>query len=74
MSCTRFCRVPSPAQAHCGACHRTFGGVSGFDRHRVEGRCVDPAGLGMSLLAGDLWRVPMSESDRRRLEKTWSAP
>jgi hypothetical protein len=25
---------------HCAACHRTFTGVSGFDRHRVRGVCT----------------------------------
>lgn len=29
--------------AHCSACHRTFSGVGTFDKHRVRGRCLDPA-------------------------------
>lgn len=33
------------AQAHCPSCHAHFGSVIGFDRHRVTGRCVDPAGI-----------------------------
>jgi hypothetical protein len=33
--CTAACRPPSPANAHCSVCHRTFGSVSGFDKHRV---------------------------------------
>lgn len=28
---------------HCSGCHRTFGGVKGFDIHRRGGRCIDPA-------------------------------
>jgi hypothetical protein len=28
--------------AHCGGCHRTFGGVTGFDHHRAHGGCSDP--------------------------------
>lgn len=40
--------------AHCAKCHRHFGSVSGFDRHRVGGECIDPATLrtkdGMSSL------------------------
>lgn len=35
------------SRAHCTGCHRTFGGVNLFDRHRRdvrgEGTCVDPA-------------------------------
>jgi hypothetical protein len=37
--------------AHCGAgCCRTFAGVSHFDAHRKDGKCLDPATIGMSLL------------------------
>lgn len=44
MTCTPTCIAPSPSQAHCGSgCHRTFGSVTGFDRHRRAGQCVDPA-------------------------------
>jgi hypothetical protein len=34
---TRFCK--------CSACGRYFGGVSGFDMHRIGGKCVDPAAI-----------------------------
>lgn len=39
--------------AHCAAkgCCKTFSGISTFDRHRRNGECLDPASLGMSLLA-----------------------
>jgi hypothetical protein len=30
---------------HCGACHRTFSGLSAFDIHCVGGHCNDPATL-----------------------------
>jgi hypothetical protein len=34
------------AQAHCASgCHRHFGSVAGFDRHRRTGQCQDPAGI-----------------------------
>lgn len=29
--------------AHCARCHRTFSTVTGFDLHKVNGRCIDPA-------------------------------
>lgn len=28
--------------SHCGACHETFAGLLGFDRHFLKGSCVDP--------------------------------
>lgn len=34
--------TPGTNVAHCGACCRTFGGVSGFDSHRKDGKCLDP--------------------------------
>lgn len=40
---------------HCGGangCHRTFTGVGHFDRHRRDGRCVDPATIGLHLVDG----------------------
>jgi hypothetical protein len=66
MTCTNDCQRPTPTQAHCGACHRTFGAVSGFDRHRREGRCLDPAALGMAQ-AKRIWRQPLSAADASRL-------
>lgn len=42
MACTTSCVFPTPAQAHCPACHHTFSGVWLFDRHRfgpVQDRC-----------------------------------
>lgn len=37
----------------------TFGGVTGFDKHRKDGRCLDPADIGFE--ERDLvWREPMS--------------
>jgi hypothetical protein len=38
--------------AHCAACHRTFGGVGGFDRHRRGGACLEPADVGLELRGG----------------------
>ena len=57
MTCTTTCVQPSPSNAHCAACHRTFGSVSGFDRHRRGGECVDPATIGeLRLTDRGLWR------------------
>lgn len=44
---TRYCKCP--------ACDRFFGGVSGFDRHRVNSVCVDPASVGLELNARGYW-------------------
>ena len=39
----------SLAAAQCAACGRVFTGVTGFDRHRRGGRCLDPATIGLVL-------------------------
>lgn len=64
--CLTICVHPTPAQAHCGTCHRTFGGISGFDRHRRGGICLDPTGLGYELVKG-IWRQPMTRDQLARL-------
>ena len=66
MSCGSVCVTPSPAQAHCGACHETFGGVSLFDRHRREGVCLRPMALGAEARSG-VWRIPATPEERQRL-------
>jgi len=54
--CDERCIRPTPTQAHCGSgCHVTFGGVAGFDSHRRNGQCLDPANLGMVDRDG-VWR------------------
>jgi hypothetical protein len=65
--CTDACVKPSASQAHCTVCHRTFGGVSGFDKHRRDGRCIDPETLGMRLTDVGVWRFPISDEERERL-------
>lgn len=46
--CTRCgARANGRAYAHCAKCHETFSGVTGFDRHRRGGECLDPATIGM---------------------------
>jgi len=32
---------------HCGGCHRTFTGITAFDRHQLAGRCCDPTQRGL---------------------------
>lgn len=64
--CRPDCVTPTPAQAHCSVCHRTFGGVSRFDAHRDNGRCADPATLDMVETNG-VWRTPMDEATVARL-------
>lgn len=41
--------------AHCSGCHRTFGGVSGFDAHHRDGECADPSFLGFVLDDRSIW-------------------
>jgi hypothetical protein len=66
------CPRATRSGAHCGTCHRTFGGVRAFDLHRqgpVSGRvCADPATVGLVERDG-VWRQPpMSDDDRTRVE------
>ena len=63
--CLPTCKRPTPAQAHCPTCHRTFGGVTGFDAHRRGGMCTDPAERGYELVRG-VWRLPMSNEQLLR--------
>lgn len=42
----------------CSACGRYFGGVNGFERHRVKFLCVDPATLGLVLNDRGYWVRP----------------
>lgn len=61
MPCLPDCTTGiSPNQAHCTICHNTFSSVTGFDRHRKAGACLDPRTLGMSLNARNIWRTPMT--------------
>lgn len=34
-------------RAHCSGCGRNFGGLTAFDKHRDEGKCLDPESLGL---------------------------
>ena len=66
--CGPQCVKPTPAQAHCGACHVTFGGIRGFDVHRRGGVCASPVDLGMvKRWASGVWSWPIDEATRARL-------
>ncbi len=55
MSCGPNCpKKLTGRQSHCGACHRTFTGLHGFDKHRLGGKCLDPTTRGMTEKSG-LW-------------------
>lgn len=57
--------------AHCGACHETFGGVGGFDKHRAgskdrrfqQGECTDPSLLGLERNVHGTWVTPSNGAD-----------
>jgi hypothetical protein len=65
-ACLSTCRRPSPAQAHCPTCHRTFGGVTGFDHHRKFGECVEPKGY---IETDGIWRLPMTAERSAQLDR-----
>jgi hypothetical protein len=65
MSCRPTCIQPSPSNAHCGACHHTFSGVSAFDRHRRGGECINPRDLGLHADPRGVWRYPAPDPTKR---------
>lgn len=69
MTCSPTCRRPTPGQAHCGACHLTFSGVSGFDRHRRGGACLDPAAFGFHPDERGVWRAPAPQDGSFRVAR-----
>lgn len=44
-------------RSHCAAknCHHTFGGVTSFDAHRRNGKCIHPSLLGLRQNAKGIW-------------------
>lgn len=75
MTCTPTCVKPSPSNAHCSACHETFGSVSGFDRHRRAGACVDPVTIpGQRLTDGGIWRYEGGENRADAHSRSRSEP
>lgn len=66
MGCEDACTRPTPAQAHCGACHVTFGGIRGFDVHRRGGQCAAPDQVGLAQDARGVWRHALTSEERAR--------
>lgn len=71
--CLNDCVKPTPSQAHCSVCHITFGGITGFDRHRRDGQCLTPEAIGYTRSPTGVYRAPMSEAGKARLDAL-SAP
>jgi len=65
VTCRPTCIQPSPTNAHCGACHHTFGGITGFDRHRRAGECINPRDLGLHADPRGVWRQPAPDPTKR---------
>lgn len=65
--CLNSCIKPTPSQAHCGVCHTTFGGITGFDRHRRNGQCIPPETFGYTQDDRGVYRAPVSETEKARL-------
>lgn len=56
MSCNENCpKLGVTRLCHCGACHRTFSGVSTFDMHRFRGVCYEPTERFQMTLKGGVW-------------------
>jgi len=41
-------------------CHQTFGGVTSFDRHRIDGVCRHPTEIGLTIGIRGVWSEPFS--------------
>lgn len=65
MACRPTCIPPSPTNAHCGACHHTFSGVTAFDRHRRAGECLSPLAIGLRADRKGIWRYPAPDPTQR---------
>lgn len=65
---------------HCANCHRTFGGVALFDRHRQaygeHGKCLNPAtvftsqGERLMFCRDGIWRGP-EPTEEQRIAMGW---
>ena len=60
-------RWPGTARAHFTGCHKTFRSAGGFDKHRKDFACLDPANIGMEMDEKGSWLTPMPEDVKRRL-------
>lgn len=67
MTCAPTCIQPSPAQAHCGACHITWSGITGFDQHRRDGQCLTPESIGYTRDPRGVYRAPITDERRQQL-------
>lgn len=54
---------------HCSGCHRTFGGLGGFEKHRKDYTCTDPSTVGMTQNQHGTWGAPSSGVDFRKIFK-----
>jgi hypothetical protein len=62
-SCRCGARWTGFRTTHCGGCHATFGGLTVFDRHRRDGRCLNPAQLDGVELRNGAFRGPEAAPD-----------
>lgn len=50
--------------SHCGACCATFTGVTTFDLHRRNGKCLPPRAVGLVVIPGRAYEVWGNLGDR----------
>lgn len=60
-------RWGSRSWCHCTGCHRTFRSTGGFDKHRRDMVCIDPAEIGMEMDEKGCFYSPMNEETKKRL-------
>ncbi|MGI0034354.1 MAG: hypothetical protein ACRD98_00605 [Nitrososphaera sp.] len=57
-------------ESQCGACGEIFGGTRGFDEHRKNLKCVDPASAGLRKDKWGIWVHQTGDYFRHREAKT----
>jgi len=46
----------------CAVCGNVFTSITGFEKHRKNGRCLEPLSVGLSLNDRGLWATPATEN------------
>lgn len=64
--CRDDCRRPIGMRWHCAVCHQTFAVGADLDRHRRDGRCLDPASMGLHTDERGAWGHPQDDRGAAR--------
>ena len=59
---------PKGRECLCRGCDRVFTSLTGFDAHRLGGKCHDPDTRGLLMDDRGRWKMPMDEKAEARLK------